>query len=138
VLEFDAGLRGGAGRARAENLLDSGAALSAMERIIELQGEPPTNACLGTKISEICATKAGAVTLLDCHRLARIARAAGAPMDKGAGIDLLVKSGASVKVGDPLYRIHSCFQSDFEFAKIMAEEDAGVVVDGDIKKSGAD
>jgi thymidine phosphorylase len=66
---------------------------------------------------------------MDCFRIGRIARLAGAPMDKGAGIDLFKKIGDRVEKGEPVYRIHSCFASDFEFAKAMADEGAGVSLD---------
>ena len=129
ILEFDPEMRGGAGRVRAQELLDSGAALNAMERIITAQGKAPKANCLGELTLEIKATKSGAVSAMDCYRLGRIARLAGAPMDKGAGLDLFKKIGDDVKKGEPLYRIHSCFQSDFDFAAQMAEEDNGVTVD---------
>lgn len=129
VLDFDPALRGGSGRRRAEELLDSGAALAAMERIIDAQGRAASRACSGELTAEVIATAEGVVAAMDCFRLARIARLAGAPIDKGAGIDLFRKIGDRVKKGDPLYRIHSCFASDFEFAKGMAHESSGVTVD---------
>jgi thymidine phosphorylase len=60
--------------------------------------------------------------------LSRIARLAGAPMDKGAGIDLMKKIGDKVEVGEPLYRIYACVPSDFQFSKSLAEEDGGFSV----------
>jgi thymidine phosphorylase len=53
--------------------------------------------------------------------MARIARLAGAPMDKGAGVDLYRKVGDSVAEGEPLYAIHAEFESDFAFACDAAE-----------------
>lgn len=129
VLDFDPALRGGAGRARAQEILDSGEALAAMERIIEAQGRASDAPCAGALTAEIIAPRAGEITAMDCFRIARIARLAGAPMDKGAGIDLFKKIGDRVEKGDPVYRIHSCFASDFAFAKTMAEERAGVTID---------
>ena len=130
VLDFDPSLQGGMGRKRAQELLDSGKALAAMERIIDAQGRATSPACAGELTAEIIATHDGVIAAMDCFRIARIARLAGAPMDKGAGIDLFKKIGDPVKTGDPLYRIHSCFASDFEFAKTMAHEHSGVTVDG--------
>ncbi|MBI1366829.1 MAG: thymidine phosphorylase [Alphaproteobacteria bacterium] len=129
VLDFDPALRGGAGRACAQEILDSGKALAAMERIIDAQGRAAPASSPGGLTADVVAPKNGHVTAMDCFRLARIARRAGAPMDKGAGIDLFRKIGDPVKKGETLYRIHSCFSSDFEFAKAMADEDAGVTVD---------
>ncbi len=128
VLEFDPDLRGGAGRARAQALLDSGAALAAMERIVEAQGAAPQQYALGAITADVQAARSGVVSAMDCHRLGRVARLAGAPMDKGAGIDLFKKIGEPVVKGEPLYRVHSCFQSDFEFAMELVEENAGVVI----------
>ena len=129
VLDFDPKLRGGAGRARAQEILDSGEALAAMERIIDAQGRAKAAACPGDLTAEVLAPRAGEVTAMDCFRIGRIARLAGAPMDKGAGIDLFKKIGDRVEQGEPVYRIHSCFASDFEFAKAMADEGAGVSLD---------
>ena len=62
---------------------------------------------------------------IDCHLIARIARLAGAPMDKGAGIDLLRKVGDPVSRGDPLYRIHAESQAGLAFATDLATENSG-------------
>lgn len=129
VLEFDPTLRGGGGRARAQELLDSGAALTAMERIIDAQGKTPASYGLGELNVDVAAHKSGIVSAMDCYRLGRIARLAGAPMDKGAGLDLFKKIGDAVEEGEPLYRIYSCFQSDFHFASEMADQNNGVSID---------
>ncbi|MEL7491920.1 MAG: thymidine phosphorylase family protein [Pseudomonadota bacterium] len=128
VLDFDPDLHGAQGRARAEELLDSGAALAKMEEIIAAQGPTPSLCALGEITEEVKAGRDGVVTAMDCFRLGRIARLAGAPLDKGAGIDHFKKIGEPVVKGEPLYRIHSCFQSDFEFASAMAAENCGVAI----------
>ncbi|HXZ01182.1 MAG TPA: thymidine phosphorylase family protein [Stellaceae bacterium] len=126
ILEFDPALRGGAGLARARELLASGAALAKMERIMAAQGRPPESARVGPLSREVTAPADGVVTALDCHRLARLARLAGAPADKGAGIDLLKTVGDRVVEGEPLYRIHACLPVDFRIAGEEAAEDSGV------------
>jgi len=128
ILEFDPAMRGGAGLARARELLGSGAALAAMERIIALQGPPPAVATLGSLVAEVPAAADGVVIALDCYRIARIARLAGAPNDKGAGIDLLRKVGDPVRKGEPLYRIHAGGNADFAFARAYADEACGVTI----------
>jgi thymidine phosphorylase len=130
IIEFDPAVRGGSGYRRARELLEGGAALRTMERIMERQGPPPAKATLGTLVHEVVAPKDGTVEAIDCYRIARIARLAGAPVDKGAGIDLLHKVGARVRKGEPLYRIHANTRPDFAFARTMAEEDAGIRVNG--------
>ena len=62
---------------------------------------------------------------IDNYQMARIARMAGAPMDKGAGVDLLKKLGDQVEIGDVLYRVHACFPADFRFANALIDSDAG-------------
>jgi thymidine phosphorylase len=125
VLDFDPQLDGGQGHARAAELLASGAALAAMERLIAAQGRPPVEARLGPLSHEVSAPGDGEVTAIDCHLIARIARLAGAPMDKGAGIDLLRKVGDAVGQGEPLYRIHATSRTGLDFACELAAESSG-------------
>ena len=128
LLEADPALRGGSGYARAEHLLSSGEALVTMEKIIDAQGRNEKPYCVGELTQDILAPHSGRVEAIDCYRLARIARLAGAPMDKGAGIDLFKKIGDSVTEGETLYRIHACFETDFSFTKQFAEEGSGYKV----------
>ncbi len=125
ILDFDPDLRGGKGLVRARELLDSGAALRAMEKIIAAQGPPPGRATLGQRVQEICAERDGQVNAIDCFRIARIARLAGAPTDAGAGIDLFRRIGDPVRKGEPLYRIHAEDAADFVTACDAANLDSG-------------
>lgn len=129
MLDYDPALRGGSGHERARELLNSGQALAAMERIIDAQGRNETSYPLGSLVEEIPAPDAGTVAAIDCHRIARIARLAGAPLDKGAGIELLKKVGDPVRRGEPLYRIYACVQADFRFATDLAAEGSGYALD---------
>ncbi|RXZ32762.1 phosphonate metabolism protein/1,5-bisphosphokinase (PRPP-forming) PhnN [Oxalobacteraceae bacterium CAVE-383] len=116
------------GREVAEKLLASGAARAAFEKIIDAQGRrtpvPP-----GRLTQKILATRAGMVTEINGFVIAGIARRAGAPQDKGAGIDLLCGVGQSVAVGQPLFVIHSDNANDLESAALLAELDAGYVME---------
>lgn len=125
MLEFDPQLEGGKGYARALELLASGQALAAMERLIDAQGRQAQRFEPGMLTREITAQRSGRVTAIDCERIARIARLAGAPMDKGAGIDLLHKVGADVRPGDALYRIHANSDTGLDFAVDLALEHPG-------------
>lgn len=130
ILEFDPALRGGHGLGRARALLESGQALAAMERIIDAQGRNAQVYPLGHLTQDMPAEIDGTVAAIDCYRLNRIARLAGAPMDKGAGIDLLKRVGDPVRRGEPLYRIYACMNSDFRFAVDFAGEDDGFAITG--------
>ena len=129
LIDFDPTLRGGEGAARARDILESGKALASMQAIMAAQGPPPQNVVLGRLSKEICATKSGTVQSIDCYRIARIARLAGAPGSKGAGIDLLKKVGDCVDAGAPLYRIHAAVETDFGFAMDMAGDVSGYVIE---------
>ncbi|MGE4064399.1 MAG: thymidine phosphorylase family protein [Rhodospirillaceae bacterium] len=123
ILDFDPALKGEQGEQRARFLLESGAALRKMEDMMAAQGPPPKVPILGALVRDITAARTGTVVGIDCFRLARIARLAGAPLSKGAGIDLFKKVGDPVKQGEALYRIHSELPSDLAFAVEMAGED---------------
>ena len=125
VLEFDPALPGGGGLARATELLDSGAALSAMHRLMRAQGPPPQSATPGLLVHDVTASADGRVAAIDCRCIARIARLAGAPMDKGAGIDLFRKVGDPVMAGQPLYRIHAVSPTGLGYARSMAADTNG-------------
>lgn len=110
-----------AGRERAEGLLRLGAARAAFERIIDAQGrrEPPV--APGLLVHTVRSPKAGVITEIDGWAVAGIARRAGAPFDKAAGIDLRRHVGDRVAAGDPLFAIHASASSDLDEAKAMAD-----------------
>lgn len=129
VLEFDPALKGGTGLAHATALLDNGQALATMKKIIEAQGAVSEIHSLGHLIHEVYASRNGSITAIDCYRIAHIARLAGAPTDKGAGIDLFRKVGDKVSQGDPIYRIHAKIRSNFEFAMKYASQGDGYTIE---------
>lgn len=128
IIDFDPALEGGKGYSRALELLASGAALAKMEQIIEAQGRQVKEFPLGAHQHDIRSPAAGHVRAIDCERMARIARIAGAPMDKGAGIDLLRKVGERVRKGEVLYRIYANSETGMAFAADLAAEDGGFEV----------
>lgn len=129
MLDFDPAIEGGKGYARALELLASGAALAAMERLIDAQGRNRDELRLGSLHFDIKAPATGRVASIDCERISRIARVAGAPRDKGAGIDLLHKVGSPVRQGEPLYRIYANSQTGLDFACDLAVENSGYAID---------
>ena len=125
VLEFDPDVRGGQGYAIARDILDSGRALEMMNTIISAQGEQSHKFELGSLTHEVLAPADGVVVNIDNLQMANIARFAGAPIDKGAGVDLFKKLGDKVEKGEALYRIHAMFPSDFKFAIALCERYSG-------------
>jgi len=70
------------------------------------------------------------VSAIDCLRLNRLARTAGAPVDKGAGIRLFKKIGDRVEQGEPLYRVHAFDRPEHDLAASAAAADNGYVIGG--------
>ena len=128
ILEFDPDVRGGYGYAIARDILDSGRAMQKMHNIIAAQGKQTTQFKLGSLSFEVTAPQNGVVTQIDNYQLAKIARMAGAPMDKGAGVDLLKKNGDIVEQGEPLYKVYAEFRADINFAKALTEKSIGYTV----------
>lgn len=129
LLEYDPGLRGGAGYDRARELLDSGAALRQMERIIAAQGAAPDGRRPGHLTHDMLAPADGVVRAIDCLAMNQIARSAGAPIDPDAGLDLFKKIGDRVDRGEPLFRIHADDQSGLDLAVAKASARPAYVVD---------
>jgi thymidine phosphorylase len=107
-----------------------------MQKIIDAQGPSQCRTDLGTLKTDVLAANDGVVTGIDCLRLNRVARMAGAPIDKGAGIRVLKKIGDRVEKGEPVYRIHAFEPSEYELAAAAAKLDNGYQIDGKLPPSG--
>lgn len=95
------------GRRLAQELLRSGAALRAFEAIVDAQGRRAEPVLPGACTHDVLAPCDGQVAEIDGWAIAELARAAGAPADLGAGVDLLCAPGQPVVRGQPLLRIHA-------------------------------
>ncbi|AAU92022.1 glycosyl transferase [Methylococcus capsulatus str. Bath] len=125
ILEFDPDVRGGFGYSIARDILESGRALAKMHRIIDAQGRQERRLEPGRLVFEVRAERAGVVVGIDNFFLAQTARLAGAPMSRGAGVDLLNKLGDTVEEGQPLYRVYAEFPANFEFAREFTRTRSG-------------
>jgi thymidine phosphorylase len=56
------------------------------------------------------------MTKVDNRKLAKIAKLAGAPEDKAAGIDFLTPVGTKLEKGQTLYVIHADSKGELEYA----------------------
>lgn len=123
------GWTGPNGLARAEQLLNSGAARAAMDRIIRAQGaqEKPLPARLA---AEIHAATTGTIISIDGGRIGSIARRAGAPAEAAAGVDLRVMRGAWVRAGETLFCIHANDETDLRAAETLATQATGITIEG--------
>ena len=131
LIECDPDVRGGDGFAIARDILDSGRALSKMNAIVCAQGSKSfdhNHFNLGPLSFEVCAPEAGVIVTIDNLHLARIARLAGAPKVKNAGVDLQCKLGDAVEKGSLIYRVHASFASDLEFARRACGKSSGFII----------
>lgn len=128
ILEFDPDVRGGKGYAIARDILDSGRALDKMNDLVKAQGKQHVMYDPGKLTQEIRAPRDGVITSIDNLHMAHVARFAGAPMDKGAGVDLFKKLGERVTKDEPLYRVHAEFPSDFRFAVQLCQKNSGYTI----------
>lgn len=104
----------------AKHLLESGKAWEAMQRIINAQGPKVTDwkkIRFGKHTFDHVAWKDGRITHIDNVSVSRIARVAGAPFDKGAGIYLHRHVGEKVKKGDVLFTVYSENRQKLAYAK---------------------
>jgi len=101
----------GLGKEMAMRILETGKALKKMREIIEAQGGNPNvkpdDIAVGTQRAKIESPADGYVVEVSNSAINAIAKAAGSPVDKGAGVLLHAKVGYSVKKGDPLLEIFS-------------------------------
>jgi AMP phosphorylase len=99
------------GRAKAEEMLDSGKAEKKMRQIIAAQGGNPAvkpeDLPVGNQCDVVRSEAAGKVLWLSTDDIVRIAREAGAPKEKGAGVILHAKLGDTVRKDGILFEIYA-------------------------------
>ncbi|MFQ6136965.1 MAG: AMP phosphorylase [Candidatus Hydrothermarchaeales archaeon] len=116
----------GRGKKVAENIIASGEALKKMKEIIAAQGgDPkikPEDIPIGKFSQNVDSTGEGYVTGIDNKAVVQIARAAGAPRDKGAGILFHITKGKKIKKGDILFEIFAESEYKLEQAVKLAKQ----------------
>ena len=99
------------GKQKAESLLKSGKAERKFRQIIEAQGGnpriKPEDIKLGYKKAEITTDKDGRVLWVNNRSIAQVAREAGAPKEKGAGVTQKIKLGEYIKKGEVLFEVYA-------------------------------
>ena len=113
------------GRARALELLNTGAASTTMQAIIAAQGAQPRLAWSGVLKHEVRAQHSGRVQAIDGFVISGLGRCAGAPTDHLAGVDLACGLGAIVSAGDLLYVLQASDQEKLAQAAALAQSDCG-------------
>lgn len=115
LLEFQKDIKPRTGYAIAQEILDSGQAYEKFKAICEAQGglfEVPE----AEFTQPYLAKESGVVKVIDNRALARIAALAGAPSSLVAGIDMHVRLGDVVQMGQPLFTVHAGTQGELDYA----------------------
>ena len=122
------------GAEEARRILSSGEALAKFREIVAAQGGKPDITSEDIKIGkyklQVLSTKAGYVHTIKNKDIVSIARAAGAPADKGAGLLIFRKKGQRVEKGDILLEIYADVESKCQRAKDLAIKLAPIEIEG--------
>jgi thymidine phosphorylase len=115
LLELSGKVKKGQGKKTAQAILESGQALDKFERIVQKQGgsrKPEVGAFSHTILS----IREGQIKSIHNHKIANVAKLAGAPHDPGAGVYLHAKLSARVKKGQELYTVYAENEEELQFA----------------------
>ena len=127
LLELTGIAASGGGQAMAATALDDGRAWTKFQRICEAQGGmrvPPTS----RQQRPLLAEGAGRVQAIDNRRIARLAKLAGAPDHKAAGVDLHVSVGDEVSSGQPLCSVHAEAPGELAYAFDYAATNRDIIL----------
>jgi len=124
----------GQGEKLAEDILWSGKALDKFRQIIEIQGGNPAvtsdEITPGEYFFDVRAPQDGYVIELNNRSLITLARIAGSPLDRGAGVVIHQKKGSRVKRGDPILTIYADRQWRLDKAIEEGRKLMPVIVEG--------
>jgi putative thymidine phosphorylase len=115
----------------AKHLLESGKAMEVMQRIIAAQGArvtDPAKIKIGKHTFAYKSLTDGTITHIDNISISRIARVAGAPFDKGAGIYLHHHVGDKVKKNDIIFTIYAENKQKLDYAKDYLHQYDGIII----------
>ncbi|MGZ3862137.1 MAG: thymidine phosphorylase family protein [Bacteroidia bacterium] len=116
LLEMSGKFEKGSGCNVATEILESGKALHKFMAICEAQGgfKEPTAAKYKHNVISL---QDGTVRSIDCRKLAKLAKLAGAPKSKDAGIQFLSPIGKKIKKGDVLFIVYTDSVGELEYVR---------------------
>lgn len=120
LFELTGKTKKGDGTKLAREILKSGRALKKMQEIIRAQGGKVFSSQqvkVGQYTESVYSEAEGEISKINIKLLSEIARTAGAPADKGAGVLLEVENRDKVKEGQLLFTIHADNRQKLEYAK---------------------
>ena len=116
----------GAGVTEASKVLTDGRAWAKFQNICEAQGGmriPPE----ATHRRPVLAAATGTVAEIDNRRIAKVAKLAGAPDAKAAGLEMHIRLGDRVEAEQPLYTIHAETPGELAYALEYAGTNGDIV-----------
>jgi len=120
MLEMCGKVEKGRGYTAASEIIKSGKALVKFREIIAMQGGnskvKSSDLPIGQCVHKVIAQKTGRISHVDNKMISNVARAAGAPLDRGAGVYLHCEMGDKVVAGDTLFEIYAESESKLDFA----------------------
>ncbi|MBD3255953.1 MAG: AMP phosphorylase [Candidatus Lokiarchaeota archaeon] len=134
LLEMGGKARVGKGQVLAKEILRTGRAYTKMKEIISAQGGnpdiTPEEIKLGPHSEDFMSIKSGHITEVDNAIINSIAKAAGCPHSKGAGVEIFKKQGAKIEEGDLIFRVYSESQSKLKKAIKIYNSTGGPIILG--------
>jgi thymidine phosphorylase len=121
ILEFSPDVPEGKGKQIATSLLDNGKVLKKFQAICKAQGgmfEIP----VAPYTHVVTSKKSGKIINIDNRYIARLAKLAGAPKSKVAGVDLLVSLNSIIEKNQPLFTVHAEAQGELKYALSFLEQ----------------
>lgn len=125
LIELSGQVPPGLGVAQAVQTLENGSAWAKFQRICEAQGGmrvPPVS----KHRRPLLAKHSGRVETIDNRRIAKLAKLAGAPDAKAAGVELHVKLGHQVAIGEPLCTVHAEAPGELAYALDYAAKNENI------------
>ena len=119
IFELVGKTKKGQGYRYAENLLSSGKAYKKFFEIIKAQGGKevkPEEIKIGNYLHNVKSEWKGKLKHIDNHGISRVARLAGAPLDKGAGVYLHKRKNQKIWKGEILFTLYANNQSRMKHA----------------------
>lgn len=107
LLEMTGKAKKGKGIDMAKEILDSGKAFEKFKQIIKAQGGDLRRLRYANFKQDVLATSAGEITEIHNKKITALARIAGCPVDKEAGIYLYFHKGHKVKKGEKIATIYA-------------------------------
>ena len=126
LIELAGAAEHGAGETLAAHALANGRAWSKFQRICEAQGGmrvPPRS----RHRRPLLADRAGRIVDIDNRKIAKLAKLAGAPRAKAAGIELHVRLGSTVSAGEPVCTVHAEAPGELAYALQYASANPAII-----------